>query len=112
MGQVCGVGFAIVHALELAVIHLHELDIHPKHARQGLGRRLIETIAAWGRERGAIAITLTTFDDIPWNGPYYQRLGFRRLDETELSPALQSIRQAEADADLPMEQRICMQLDL
>lgn len=106
------VGFAIVHALELAVIHLHELDIHPKHARQGLGRRLIETIAAWGRERGAIALTLTTFNDIPWNGPYYERLGFRCLDEAELSSALQSIRQAEVDAGLPMEQRVCMQLDL
>ena len=65
-----------------------------------------------GRERCAIALTLTTFDDIPWNGPYYERLGFRRLDEAELSPALQSIRQAEVDAGLPMEQRICMQLDL
>jgi GNAT superfamily N-acetyltransferase len=78
------IGFAIVQLLDESV-HLHELDVHP---RQGLGRRLIETIADWARTRGAIALTLTTFDDVPWNGPYYTRLGFRTLHVTTLSPDL------------------------
>ncbi len=105
------VGFAIVHWMDTAV-HLHELDIHPQHARQGLGRRLIEHIAQWARARGAAVLTLTTFSDVPWNGPYYGRLGFRTLDVAALSPALQKVWQAEADAGLPMAHRICMQLDL
>jgi len=105
------VGFAIVHLFDTSV-HLHELDVHPQHARRGLGRRLIETVAEWGRARGAIALTLTTFGDVPWNGPYYVRLGFRTLDITMLSPVLQGVLQREAAAGLPMEQRICMQLDL
>ena len=105
------VGFAIVHLLDTSV-YLHELDVHPQHARQGLGRRLIESIVDWARGRGATALTLTTFADVPWNGPYYLRLGFRILDVTTLSPALQAVRQAEAAAGLPMAQRICMQLDL
>ena len=91
-------------------VHLHELDVHPQRARQGLGQRLIEHIAQWAR--GAEALTLTTFSDVPWNGPYYGRLGFRTLDEAALSPALQAVRQAEAAAGLPMAHRICMQLDL
>ena len=102
---------AIVHLLAEAV-HLHELDVHPDHARQGLGRRLIATVADWARASGATALTLTTFDDVPWNGPYYTRLGFRTLDLADLSPGLQAVRQAEAEAGLPMEHRICMQLDL
>jgi hypothetical protein len=57
-------------------------------------------------------LTLTTFDDVPWNGPYYTRLGFRTLDLAALSPGLQAVRQGEAEAGLPMEHRICMQLDL
>ena len=105
------VGFAIVHVHE-TTIHLHELDVHPQHARQGLGSRLIETVADWARGRGASALMLTTFRDIPWNGPYYARLGFRELDLSELSPTLQSIRQQEAEEGLPMANRICMQLDL
>lgn len=105
------VGFAIVHVHDTAVF-LHEIDVHPDHARHGLGRRLIETIADWARERGAPAITLTTFADVPWNGPYYARLGFRELSLDELSPALQAVRQQEAAAGLPMATRICMQRDL
>ena len=106
------VGFAIVHVEESSVVHLHEIDVHPQHARQGLGRWLIEAVAKWAQEQGAKALTLTTFGDVPWNGPYYERLGFRKLEIDELSSALQAIRSAEAAAGLPMANRICMQLDL
>jgi GNAT superfamily N-acetyltransferase len=105
------VGFAIAHIHETSV-HLHEIDIHPEHARQGLGRRLVQTIAEWAKERDVSALTLTTFRDIPWNGPYYARLGFRTLDPGEISQALQRVRQKEAESGLPMENRICMQLNL
>ncbi|MEO7911124.1 MAG: GNAT family N-acetyltransferase [Roseiflexaceae bacterium] len=105
------VAFAIVHVHDQSV-HLHELDVHPHHARRGLGRRLIVAIADWARARGATALTLTTFADVLWNGPYYARLGFRTLDVARISPALQAVRQDEAAAGLPMAQRICMQLDL
>jgi GNAT superfamily N-acetyltransferase len=105
------IAFAIVRLLDESV-HLHELDVHPDYARQGLGRRLIATVAEWARARGATALTLTTFADVPWNGPYYARLGFRTLNLTTLSPGLQAVRQAEVEAGLPMAHRICMQLDL
>src|SRR5262245_2576157 len=105
------IGFAIVHVFDESV-HLHELDVRPHYARLGLGRRLIEAIADWARTRGATALTLTTFSDVPWNGPYYARLGFRTLDVATLNPALQAVRRAEESAGLPMAHRICMQLDL
>ncbi len=105
------IAFVLVHLLDESV-HLHELDVHPDYARRGLGRRLIATVADWARARDATALTLTTFDDVPWNGPYYTRLGFRTLDLMTLNPGLQGVRQAEAEAGLPMAQRICMQLDL
>jgi GNAT superfamily N-acetyltransferase len=105
------IAFAIVHLLSESV-HLHELDVHPDYARQGLGRRLIATVADWARARGATALTLTTFGDVPWNGPYYTRLGFRTLDLNLIRPGLQTVRQGEAEAGLPMAYRICMQLDL
>lgn len=105
------IAFAVVH-LHADAAHLHELDVHPRHARQGLGRRLIATVADWARARGAPALTLTTFDDIPWNGPYYARLGFRTLDPAALSSDLLAVRQEEGAAGLPLEHRLCMQLDL
>jgi GNAT superfamily N-acetyltransferase len=105
------IGFAIAQVFDESV-HLHEIDVHPSYARQGLGCRLIEAIADWARARGATALTLTTFSDVPWNGPYYARLGFRTLDVATLNPTLQAVRRAEESAGLPMAHRICMQLDL
>jgi GNAT superfamily N-acetyltransferase len=105
------VGFAMVRMLAEAA-HVHELDIHPQHARQRLGQRLIREVAHWAQAQGASALTLTTFADVPWNGPYYTRLGFRTLDEAAWTPALREIRHAEEAAGLPMAHRICMQLDL
>lgn len=105
------VGFAIAHPLD-GCAYLHELDVHPAHARRGLGRRLIQAVATWGQQTGAAAVTLCTFRDIPWNGPFYASLGFRPLSESDLSPGLRAIRAAEAAGGMPIEHRICMHLDL
>jgi len=110
-GQDRPVGFAIAHFLGEAV-HLHELDVHPDHGRQGLGRQLIEAVGSWARAQNKKAITLTTFQDVPWNGPYYGRLGFHILKETEITPELKAVLQEEMEAGLPMQHRICMRLDL
>jgi len=104
-------GFAIVRRAATTA-HLQEIDVHPEHARQGLGARLIAAIARWAEARGARALMLSTCDDVPWNGPYYARLGFRVLAAAELTPELLLARQIEAAAQLPMEHRICMQLTL
>jgi len=50
------IAFAIVHLLA-EVVHLHELDVHPDYARQGLGRHLVATVADWARARGSTALT-------------------------------------------------------
>ena len=105
------VGFALVHRLA-TVAHLHELDVHPAHARRGLGRRLIDAVAVWAAGEGLQAITLTTFRNIPWNAPYYTRLGFRPLAADELSAELRAISEAEAAAGLPASERIPMRRDL
>lgn len=54
------------------------------------------------------ALTLTTFSDVPWNRPYYERLGFRVLDEVELSPGLRRIRREEAQRGLDRWGRVAM----
>lgn len=104
-------GFALAHRLDDAA-HLRELDVHPDHARRGLGRRLIDAVAAWARGDGLRAVTLTTFREIPWNGPYYARLGFRALADDELSPGLRAVRHAEIAAGLTDDSRCCMRRDL
>jgi GNAT superfamily N-acetyltransferase len=83
--------------------HVHQVSVHPSHARQGIGAALIEHVA--GGER---AVTLTTFRDVPWNQPYYERLGFRAVAET--SPGLAGIMREEASRGLDPATRVAMVL--
>lgn len=85
-------------------LHIEQVSVHADHAGQRIGRRLIEHVAAWA---GAPQ-TLTTFAEVPWNAPYYERLGFRRLGDDELTDGLRKIRAAEAAHGLDRWPRVAM----
>ncbi|WP_462379757.1 GNAT family N-acetyltransferase [Pseudomonas sp. Marseille-QA0892] len=103
------VGFSIV-VQEGSAAYLQELDVHPDHQRRGLGRRLAEVVVDWARQQGLEAVTLTTFSDVPWNAPFYETLGFRRLAEDVLSEALREHLRLERASGLVG--RVAMRLDL
>ncbi len=58
--------------------HLEQLSVHPDHARHGLGRALLRAGCAWAAAHGYPELTLATYRDVPWNGPFYASEGFRR----------------------------------
>ena len=92
--------------------HLEQVSVHPQHAHRGLGRELVGALAEWADARGLPAITLTTYVDVPWNGPYYERLGFRFLGDEELTPGLRRIRRAEAERGLDRWPRAAMRREV
>ncbi|OCL14103.1 GCN5-like N-acetyltransferase [Glonium stellatum] len=63
---------------------IHQVTVSPDYSRRGIGKALIEHVADWARKNGMRALDLTTFVDVPWNKPYYERLGFRVVDEEAL----------------------------
>ncbi|MYT30142.1 MULTISPECIES: GNAT family N-acetyltransferase [unclassified Streptomyces] len=85
--------------------HIEQVSVHPERARRGIGRALIDHAE---QESGLPALTLTTFADVPWNAPYYARLGFRRLTADALTPGLRAIRAHEAELGLDRWPRVCM----
>jgi GNAT superfamily N-acetyltransferase len=56
--------------------HLEQLSVLPAHGRRGHGRALVEAAKSEAFLRGFEAITLRTFAEIPWNGPFYSHSGF------------------------------------
>ncbi len=88
--------------------HVDEVAVHPSHAGQGLGRALIDHLGEWADDCGLPAVTLTTFVDVPWNAPYYERIGFRRLRESEWGPELARIRWDERERGLDDSPRTAM----
>ena len=105
------VGFALAAVLDGSG-HLEELDVHPDHGRRGIGRALVDAVTAWARLRRFPALTLNTMRDVPWNAPFYERLGFVALHDDELWEALQTLRRVEVERGLPGEHRVSMRLAL
>jgi GNAT superfamily N-acetyltransferase len=93
-------------------LHVEQVSVHPRSARRGVGRRLLEHVADHAAANGIPALTLTTFAHVPWNAPYYARCGFRTLDESDLAPGLRALRQREAAHGLDRWPRVCMHRDL
>ncbi|MFE1941744.1 GNAT family N-acetyltransferase [Streptomyces massasporeus] len=93
-------------------LHIEQVSVHPRAARRGVGRALLAHAADRAREEGLTALTLTTFTDVPWNAPYYARLGFRPLPEADLTPGLRVIRATEAAHGLDRWPRVCMRKPL
>ncbi|MGH3802231.1 MAG: GNAT family N-acetyltransferase [Pseudonocardiaceae bacterium] len=88
--------------------HVEQVSVHPDFAQQGLGRKLLETADAWTAQHGLPALTLTTYRDVPWNAPYYERLGFRILTEAQITAGLRTIRTHEAARGLALWPRVSM----
>jgi GNAT superfamily N-acetyltransferase len=102
------VGFAHVKLLEPRVAHLEELDVHPDHGRRGVGRRLVEAVCEWARWEGFESVTLSTFRDVPWNRPFYERLGFVVVPAESLTPALARLVETERERGLDTARRVVM----
>jgi GNAT superfamily N-acetyltransferase len=91
------------------VPHIEQVSVHPSCAGQGKGRTLIEAAANWAKQEGFSSLTLTTFTEVPWNAPYYARLGFEIIPVSQLSSGLRQIRQHEAAMGLDAWPRTAMQ---
>src|SRR5690606_7751557 len=92
--------------------HLHELSVDPAHGRRGIGRRMVEAVCDWARAGGHGGVTLSTYKGVPWNAPFYERMGFRTMGETELSPALADLRSQESVDGLDVRHRVIMLREL
>ena len=105
------VGYLLLDVVDGAG-HIEQVSVHPEHARQRIGRALIERAASWARSRSLDALTLTTYLEVPWNGPYYERLGFSYLTAEEETPGLRAIRKCEQVRGLDAWPRASMRLPL
>ncbi|WP_426005438.1 GNAT family N-acetyltransferase [Paenarthrobacter sp. NyZ202] len=106
-----GLDFPVAYVLVDVVdgnAHVEQVTVHPDSARQGLGRELLHAARIWGRGHGMQRQTLSTFRDVPWNAPYYRRLGFEELDAGTWGPQLTRLMEHEAELGLTRWPRVAM----
>ncbi|WP_446470901.1 GNAT family N-acetyltransferase [Xenorhabdus stockiae] len=101
------VGFILAKPLENG-LHIFELSVHGDWQRNGIGKKLMETVIQVAEQRQLQSVTLTTFRNILWNAPFYQKLGFVILEPQEMSEELQQILQGEIEYGFSAEQRCAM----
>jgi GNAT superfamily N-acetyltransferase len=105
------VGYALVDIID-GLAHLEQISVGPSNSRQGYGAALLAQVYEWTREHRLAAVTLTTFEHVSWNAPYYSRHGFRVLDDDEIGPELRRLREHEAREGLDPALRVCMRRDM
>jgi len=102
------VGFVVADVVD-GRAHIEQVSVHPAHAGQRIGAMLLDYVADWAAGQDISAMTLITFRGVPWNAPYYERLGFRELAEAEVTPGLAALN---ADQGGNSAARVCMLREL
>ncbi|WP_245650611.1 GNAT family N-acetyltransferase [Nocardia harenae] len=105
------VGYLVLDLVDGAA-HIDQVSVDPALRGRRIGRRLVDHAVAWAVAHGLTALTLTTFVEVPWNGPYYRTLGFTFLAPEQETPGLRALRAAEAAHGLDRWPRACMRAEL
>lgn len=87
-------GFLCAQAQGCA-LHIYEVSVAEHAQGRGIGKALVQHCCAEAKRRGYTNVTLTTFTTVPWNRPFYEKLGFSVLANTELPVFLRDILQTE-----------------
>lgn len=103
------IGFAIGWP-QPGSIYLAELAVDPDHGRRGAGRALVEHFCAAAWARGGACVTLSTFRDVPWNAPFYAKLGFREIASADRAGWMAAYEANQARGGLDITKRLFMQL--
>ncbi|KQY29302.1 acetyltransferase [Caulobacter sp. Root487D2Y] len=103
------VGFVMFRRVETRA-YVEQLDVLPAFAGRRIGAALLDAAAEWARTAGLDGLSLSTFRDVPWNAPYYRRLGF--VDLAELTPGMAAIRETHLARGLDEDARVFMTRDL
>jgi N-acetylglutamate synthase-like GNAT family acetyltransferase len=68
-------------------LYIREVDVLQKYGRRGIGKALIGRALEYARRLGLSSLFLRTFRDVEWNSPFYEKIGFRAVEEHDWSEA-------------------------
>jgi GNAT superfamily N-acetyltransferase len=88
------VGFVIVRPID-GDAYVEQLCVDPTHAHRRFGSALLDTATDWAELKGLSSLILSTFAKVPWNAPYYERLGFVVLSEADVTEGIRRVRAQE-----------------
>jgi GNAT superfamily N-acetyltransferase len=103
------IGFALAETLD-GEAHLAQLSVRLAFQGRGVGRGLVQAVVAWARDRSLAGVTLCTFDDVGWNRPLYEQLGFVVVPEGQWTPEVRAAFEGDGALGLDLGRRVVMRL--
>ena len=88
--------------------HITEVSVARAFQKRGLGRALVETAENWARRKGYAEMTLTTFRDVSWNAPFYEKIGYRAFDPSKTHTELAAVQAEETKSGFNVKPRVAM----
>lgn len=101
------VGFVLTRPLDGA-LHVDQVTVAHGWGGQGIGRSLMQAAEMLAVREGFARMSLTTFREVPFNGPFYASLGWTPLGDAQLTPGLATERKQEMAAGLDRWPRCAM----
>jgi ribosomal protein S18 acetylase RimI-like enzyme len=86
--------------------YVEQIDVLPAFAGRRIGATLLDAVADQARAAGLTGLSLSTFREVPWNAPYYRRLGFVAV--ADLTPGMRAIRAEHVARGLDEDARVFM----
>ncbi|WP_137939498.1 GNAT family N-acetyltransferase [Chitinivorax sp. B] len=87
-------------------LHIGEMSVLPDQGKQGLGTALLNAAISAAASQQHAAITLTTFQHVPWNAPFYLKRGVH-ITPTDLCSRAMRARLAR-ETQLGLYHRVAM----
>ena len=85
-GVACGIAGAFLDPGNPSHTQLISMWTAPSHRKRGVGRMLVDSVAAWARSRGATTLQLLVTSSNESAMIFYEQLGFSRTGRTEPYP--------------------------
>lgn len=88
------IGFAITRPRGKG-LYLDQVSVHPEYGKKGIGRALVLRVIEEAEARRLPFVALSTFRDLPWNGPFYASMGFSEISRDKFEPYMHEIEDAQ-----------------
>jgi len=99
------VGFVAMARVD-GVPYVEQLSVRRAHGRRGIGRALLLRALRWSVAEGEL--WLVTYDHVAWNAPFYERMGFERVRDSDVPSGIARLLHAARDVLPAPDHRIAM----
>ncbi|EKG33958.1 GNAT family N-acetyltransferase [Pseudomonas avellanae] len=84
------IGFAAMRPLD-GLLYLDTIAVDPEASGNGVGEGLLLSVMAHAHAQQVKAVSLTTFREPLWNGPWFRKHGFSLMPQAHVGAGLRAV---------------------